>query len=155
MPIEIERKYLVDFSKWIHLNKPKGAFFKQGYLFADPNKTIRIRLTEESGYLTIKGLSVGASRPEFEYEIPMQEAKELLDNFATSCLTKTRYKMPFKNKIWEVDVFHEENEGLIVAEIELQHESEAFDIPDWIGEEVTGHKRYYNSNISIHPFKNW
>ncbi len=155
MGIEIERKFLVNQEIWNTLEKPEGEFYRQGYLLTDPTKTIRVRQTSEKGFLTIKGISVGASRAEFEYEIPREEAKELLDQFSVSELSKIRYKILFENKLWEVDEFLGENEGLMVAEIELESEDETFSIPDWIGEEVTGEKKYYNSNLTQLPFKNW
>ncbi len=155
MGVEIERKYLVLQEKWDNLVKPEGLFFRQGYLLTDPNKTIRVRLTENAGYLTIKGLSVGASRPEFEYIIPADEAKELLDNFAVAEIKKVRYKISFDNKVWEIDEFLGDNLGLIIAEIELNDEAEKFNLPDFIGEEVTGNNKYYNSSLSVNPFKNW
>ena len=155
MGIEIERKFLVKQEIWAQLEKPDGEFYRQGYLLTDPTKTIRVRQTSEKGFLTIKGISVGASRAEFEYEIPHEEAKELLDQFSVSELSKIRYKILFENKLWEVDEFLGENEGLMVAEIELQSEDETFSTPNWFGEEVTGEEKYYNSNLTLLPFKNW
>lgn len=155
MPLEIERKYLVNKEIWQETQKPKGMFFRQGYLLTDPNKTIRVRVTDTKSYLTIKGLSIGATRPEFEYEIPKDEAEQLLDMFAISDLTKIRYKVLFNNKLWEVDEFLGNNMGLIVAEIELESEDEAFDLPNWVEKEVTGENEYYNSNLSLFPYKNW
>lgn len=155
MPLEIERKYLVNKEKWNEADKPKGQFFRQGYLLIDPNKTIRVRVTDTKSFLTIKGLSVGATRPEFEYEIPKDEAEQLLDMFATSDLTKIRYKVLFNEKLWEIDEFLGENEGLIVAEIELEREEESFDLPAWLEKEVTGDDKYYNSNLSVLPYKKW
>lgn len=155
MALEIERKFLVDKSIWANTEKPRGNFIRQGYISADPNKTIRVRLTDEKAFLTIKGKSVGATRAEFEYEIPQNDAKELLDNFSESELSKTRYKIDFGGKTWEVDVFEGNNEGLIVAEIELDSENEEFLKPDWIDVEVTDDVRYFNSNLTKKPFKNW
>lgn len=155
MGIEIERKFLVKQEIWAQLEKPDGEFYRQGYLLTDPTKTIRVRQTSEKGFLTIKGISIGASRSEFEYEIPQEEAKDLLDQFSVSELSKIRYKILFENKLWEVDEFLGENKGLMVAEIELKSEDETFTIPDWIGEEVTGEEKYYNSNLTLLPFKNW
>lgn len=155
MGLEIERKFLVNHLKWAATEKPKAEFYRQGYLLTDPNKTIRVRATDKKGFMTIKGKSEGASRAEFEYEIPKEEAIQLLDMFAVSDLTKYRYKTIFAEKLWEVDVFLGENEGLIVAEIELSSEDEIFDLPDWAMEEVTGEKKYYNSNLSTLPFKKW
>lgn len=155
MALEIERKYLVHHEQWDSFNKPTGQLYRQGYILKDPNKTIRVRVTDTSAYLTIKGASVGATRTEFEYEIPKEEAIELLDNFAVSELSKIRYKILHTEKLWEVDVFLGTNEGLIVAEIELLSEDEAYEIPEWISVEVTGDNKYYNSNLSVNPFKNW
>lgn len=152
---EIERKYLVDHTKWLQLDKPKGEQNRQGYILTDPQKTIRIRVTETHAYLTIKGLNIGATRPEYEYEIPAEEAKELLDKFAISELSKIRCKIPFKGKLWEVDQFLGDNEGLIVAEIELKSEDEQYDLPECVTKEVTGEEKYYNSNLAIHPYKKW
>jgi CYTH domain-containing protein len=152
---EIERKFLVHHVQWHQLDKPAGQLYRQGYLLLDPQKTIRVRLTPGSGFLTIKGLNVGATRPEFEYEIPQEEAIALLDNFCMAELSKIRYKIVYEGKVWEIDEFHGDNSGLIVAEIELNSEAEVFKIPSWIDREVTGEEQYYNSNLSIAPFKNW
>lgn len=155
MGLEIERKFLVNKDKWNNIEKPDKSYIRQGYLLTDPDKTIRIRLTDHSGFLTIKGRSVGATRLEYEYEIPKEDALQLFDNFSINSLSKMRYKILFQNKVWEVDEFLGDNAGLMVAEIELTEETEQFEIPDWIGLEVTGIEKYYNSNLSINPFKNW
>ncbi|RBQ04629.1 CYTH domain-containing protein [Pedobacter miscanthi] len=152
---EIERKFLIDQQKWDNLNKPEGKLFRQGYLLTDKDKTIRVRATETKGFLTIKGLTVGASRLEYEYEIPVAEANELLDNFSVSELSKTRYEIQFHGKLWEVDVFAGDNEGLVIAEIELESEDETFDLPDWVTKEVTEEAKYYNANLTVRPFKDW
>jgi len=152
---EIERKFLIDQQKWDNLNKPEGKLFRQGYLLTDKDKTIRVRATETKGFLTIKGQTIGATRLEYEYEIPVTEATELLDNFAVSELSKTRYEIKFNDKLWEVDVFSGDNLGLIVAEIELESEDETFDLPDWVSTEVTEEAKYYNSNLTVKPFKDW
>ncbi|WP_293312095.1 CYTH domain-containing protein [Pedobacter sp. UBA5917] len=152
---EIERKFLIDQTKWDNLNKPVGKLLRQGYLLTDKDKTIRVRATETKGFLTIKGQTIGASRLEYEYEIPVTEATELLDNFSVSELSKTRYEIEFSGKLWEVDVFSDDNKGLIVAEIELESEDETFDLPDWVAKEVTEEEKYYNSNLTVKPFKNW
>lgn len=152
---EIERKYLVDQEKWQQLEKPAGELYRQGYLLTDPQKTIRVRVTPTKGFITIKGITVGATRSEYEYEIPLSEAGELLDNFSAAVLSKTRYKIVYKNKTWEVDVFLGDNAGLIVAEIELESEEEVFEIPEWVGNEVTGDKKYYNANLTIRPYNDW
>lgn len=152
---EIERKFLIDLEKWQRLSKPQGQLYRQGYLSTDPSRTIRVRLTETTGYITVKGISINATRSEYEYEIPASEAKELLDSFSVSELSKTRYKIDHNGKVWEVDEFSGDNSGLIIAEIELTSEDEYFDMPDWVGEEVTGEERYYNSSLTIKPYKNW
>ncbi len=152
---EIERKFLINQQKWDSLIKPAGKQFRQGYLLTDKDKTVRVRATETKGFLTIKGQTVGASRLEYEYEIPLSEAVELLDHFSQAELSKTRYEIVFEGKIWEVDVFSGRNEGLIVAEIELESETETFSLPDWISHEVTEEEKYYNSNLTISPYKDW
>lgn len=152
---EIERKYLVNHFEWDKADKPSGQLYRQGYLVIGLNKSIRVRQTPDKGYLTIKGISVGATRKEYEYEIPLDEARELLDNFSISELSKIRYRINFENKIWEVDEFLGQNSGLILAEIELQNENEIYDFPDWLGIEVTADQKYYNPNLAINPYKNW
>lgn len=152
---EIERKFLIDQQKWDSLNKPAGKLFRQGYLLTDKDKTIRVRATETKGFLTIKGLTVGATRLEYEYEIPLTEAVELLDHFSQAELSKIRYEIPFEGKVWEVDVFSGDNDGLIVAEIELESETETFSLPEWVSREVTQEEKYYNSNLTINPYKDW
>jgi CYTH domain-containing protein len=114
-----------------------------------------VRLTETKGFLTIKGISAGATRLEYEYEIPAIEAQELLDHFCISELSKIRYNIEFKNRIWEVDEFLGDNAGLFIAEIELKSEEEVFELPEWITTEVTEDEKYYNSNLTINPYKNW
>jgi len=152
---EVERKFLVDDVKWNLLVKPAGKQLRQGYILTDPEKTIRVRQAENKGYLTIKGKNIGATRLEYEYEIPVEEAKELLAQFAVSELSKIRYEISFAGKTWEVDEFSGDNAGLIVAEIELDDENEAFEIPDWVTKEVTTEEKYYNSNLTLVPYKNW
>ena len=155
MGIEIERKFLVNHEQWEKLVKPAGEFYRQGYLLTDPQKTVRVRQTSDNGFLTIKGISVGATRAEYEYEIPFEEAKELLDQFAVAELSKVRYKIAIENHIWEIDVFSGKNEGLIVAEIELKSEDEKFVLPAWIDREVTAEEKYYNSNLVTKPYSDW
>ncbi len=155
MGIEIERKYLVNKEKWNKVSKPEKHFYRQGYLLTEPDKTIRVRVTDTHGYITIKGHSIGISRTEFEYEIPQKDAIQLLDNFTKSVIAKVRYKITYKNKLWEVDEFLEDNLGLIIAEIELKNENEKYELPDWVGQDVTNDERFYNSFLSINPYKNW
>lgn len=155
MALEIERKFLVNKSKWNALEKNGKFFLRQGYVLNDPDKTIRVRITDSAAYLTIKGRSVGATRSEFEYEIPKEDAVKLLDQFSVSGIEKYRHEIPYKGKLWEVDEFLGDNLGLVVAEIELESEEETFELPDWIEKEVTGEEKYYNSNLSVRPFKRW
>jgi len=155
MAVEIERKYLVDVENWNRSEKGVKHFYRQGYILTEPEKTIRVRVTDDSGFVTIKGRSVGAARPEYEYPIPKQDAIELLDQFCSSEISKYRYTVQFADKVWEVDEFLGENEGLIVAEIELTDEDEIFQVPAWVSKEVTGIKEYYNANLAERPFKYW
>jgi adenylate cyclase len=157
MPLEIERKFLVDHSKWNALTKPKSNYFIQGYLHSEPGKTIRVRATNVKGFITIKGKSTadGLSRSEFEYEIPKQEALELLSIFTKKTIEKNRYEIPFEGNVWEVDVFEGDNFGLIVAEIELKSINQIFAKPDWVREDVTSDFRYFNSALIESPFKDW
>lgn len=154
--IEIERKYLVtsfDFKKEVF----RENHIAQGYLNSNPERTVRIRIKGKKAYLTIKGIGneSGASRLEWEREIPVEEAKQLLKLCEKGIIEKTRYEVKSGNHIIEIDEFHGENEGLLMAEIELQNEDESIQKPNWLGMEVTGDKRYYNSYLSLNPFKNW
>lgn len=153
MPKEIERKFLAGDGPWRHQT---AVTFRQGYLNRDRDRTVRVRVAGEQGYLTIKGLTVGATRLEYEYEIPFSHACELLDTLCERPLIeKNRYQIEHAGKRWEVDEFFGDNEGLVVAEIELDREDEPLDIPDWVGREVTADPRYFNVNLTTHPFKNW
>ncbi len=153
MGIEIERKFLLNNDDWRSLGAP--IHFAQGYLVADGEKTVRVRVAGVKGFLTIKGRSQGISRKEFEYEIPVDEALELLRLCTIPTIEKYRTKILYEGKIWEVDEFEGQNNGLIVAEIELNSEDEIFAVPPWIGHEVTGDFRYFNSYLARNPFKNW
>lgn len=155
MNIEIERKFLVDKSLWAKQEKPSGVFIRQGYLVIEPAKTIRVRIKGVHGFLTIKRVTTGAKRDEFEYEIPKDDALELLQNYATASLTKMKYKIVVESKVWEVDGFLDDSAGLIIAEIELKNENESFNLPQWIAKEVTGDERYCNSYLSVNPFRKW
>ncbi len=155
MPIEIERKFLVNRNLWGKIAKHQGIHYRQGYLVAEAGKTIRVRVTDLYGYITIKGASTEMSRSEFEYKIPKGDAEELLNLFAVSELSKIRYKIEYAGKLWEVDEFLGDNSGLLMAEIELTSEEEEFQLPEWIEAEVTGDKRYYNSYLSQNPFNTW
>lgn len=156
MGVEIERKFLVDHEKWNKLAKPEGKHYKQGYIFSDETRTVRIRVAAGKGYITLKGGRQGKmSRSEFEYEIPAADAGEMLRTLAQNGTEKIRYEIPAAGFTWEVDEFSGDNEGLIVAEIELNSEDDEFEIPEWITEEVTDDHRYANSNLAVHPFKYW
>jgi CYTH domain-containing protein len=124
-------------------------------LLTNPDKTIRVRTKGNNGYITIKGKTVGASRPEFEYEIPIADANELIDSFCANLIEKTRHIVIHDNKTWEIDEFKDLNEGLIVAEIELTSEDEKYSIPNWVDKNVTDDLRYANSNLTIKPYKTW
>ncbi|MCX6281901.1 MAG: CYTH domain-containing protein [Bacteroidetes bacterium] len=155
MALEIERKFLVNPIQWSELPKPPGTLYRQGYLSDEPFKTIRVRVAGEKGFLTIKGPSVQTVRQEFEFEVPLSDAIELLGLFCPDQVEKVRYRILFNQKIWEVDVFGGQNKGLILAEIELNHAGESFGIPSWIGREVTDDPRYYNSYLASNPFSRW
>jgi CYTH domain-containing protein len=154
MGIEIERKFLLTGNSWKQLSE--GSAYRQGYLNSVKERTVRVRTIDDKGFLTIKGISVGATRVEYEYEIPFGDAETLLDDLCERPLIeKTRYKISYGGCIWEVDEFFGENEGLIVAEIELESEDQSFDKPEWVGEEVTGDPRYFNSNLIKEPYSRW
>jgi len=155
MGVEIERKFLVDHRLWKQVKKPAGTHYRQGYLLDDKKRTVRIRVTDKQAYITLKGAAKGISRPEFEYKIPKADAVELLEAFSAPQVEKIRYRIRYGGKLWEVDEFKSANAGLIVAEIELKEENETFKKPAWVTDEVSDDQRYYNSNLSIHPFKTW
>jgi CYTH domain-containing protein len=155
MACETERKYLTNHLLASALHNCKGTYIKQGYILAEPAKTIRIRIYNEQAFITIKGETIGFTRPEFEYEIPKNDALEMLQLFAQKLIEKTRYRIAHCGFTWEVDVFHGQNSGLIIAEIELPSENTEFSLPLWIAAEVTGDKRYYNSYLAEKPFSQW
>jgi len=154
MGVEIERKFLVEGDAWRTLGE--STLLRQGYLSTDATRTVRVRIDGERAFLTIKGKSVGASRGEWEYPIPVAEAAELLDTLCQQPLVeKLRHRIAIGAHTWEVDEFLGANAGLVVAEIELGSEDEAFRKPDWIGREVTGDARYFNSRLISHPYSQW
>lgn len=154
MGIEIEKKFLLTGAGWKKL--ASGTTYRQGYLSTVKERTVRVRTIAGKGFLTIKGISVGASRLEYEYEIPLEDANSLLDELCEKPLIeKNRYKIEFSGFTWEVDEFFGENDGLVVAEIELESEDQSFDRPEWVGEEVTGDARYFNSNLIKKPYSQW
>ncbi|MCL2789156.1 MAG: CYTH domain-containing protein [Desulfobulbus sp.] len=151
---EIERKFLLTGDGWRGL--ADGIEYRQGYLCADRERIVRVRLAGGRGFLTVKGPTAGAGRDEYEYEIPAAEARAMLD---TLCLEpqieKKRCTIPYQGHIWEVDEFFGANQGLILAEIELSAENEPFERPDWVGKEVTGDVRYYNAMLCRFPYRDW
>jgi adenylate cyclase len=153
--VEIERKFLVEKEKWSLTPKPDGVSYIQGYLSIDKDKIVRARVAGDQGFLTIKGKSETFSHPEFEYLIPVEDARELIFQYTTTRIEKTRTRIPGGDHVWEVDEFHGENEGLLMAEIELKSPEDLFEKPAWLGKEVTSDKRYYNSYLSIYPFRTW
>jgi CYTH domain-containing protein len=154
MPREIERKFLVSNDEW--RSEAHGKRYRQGYLSTVKERTVRVRTAGDQGFLTIKGTTVGATRPEYEYKIPVVEANEILDQLCERpIIEKTRYRVAHAGLVWEVDEFEGENRGLITAEVELRNELQSVSLPQWIGEEVTGDPRYFNANLVARPFTTW
>ncbi len=153
MPIEIERKFLLKNDSW----RPGagGSEYRQGYLAADAERSVRVRQSGQKAWLAVKGAGEGIARLEFEYEIPVADAEELLKLCRPTIIEKTRYLLRQGKHCWEIDEFHGDNEGLLLAEIELDDADEAFDKPDWLGEEVTHDPRYYNAMLSTNPYCRW
>lgn len=152
MATEIERKFLVCNDHW---RTQHGVRYSQGYLNRDRERTVRVRIAGDRGFLTIKGRSVGASRAEFEYEIPLADAQEMLALCDGPLVEKVRHLVPHAGMTWEVDEFLGDNAGLVVAELELNSEDQPFERPDWLGEEVTSDPRYFNSTLATQPFSRW
>jgi len=151
---EIERKFLVIGEQW--RRTAEGMRYRQGFLSTEAERTVRVRIAGSRGSITIKGKNVGARRAEFEYEIPVTEAEQMLDSLCKRPLIeKVRYTLAIGPHTWEIDVFEGDNAGLVVAEIELGSEAEAFEKPDWVGKEVTDDPRYFNSNLVARPYSTW
>lgn len=154
MAKEIERKFLVKGDAWRSL--AEGVSYRQGYLNSQKERTVRIRTVGEKAYLTVKGPTRGVTRTEFEYEIPYEDCLAMLEELAEKpIIEKKRYRIPAGSYVWEVDEFFGVNEGLILAEIELPSEDAVFEKPDWIGEEVSGEPRYFNSSLVANPYSVW
>lgn len=154
MGFEIERKFLVTGTAW--KGPAEGVFTRQGYLSSAADRTVRVRIAGNEGFLTVKGKSQGLSRAEFEYAIPVEDAAAMLEGLCEKPLIeKTRYRVPFGARIWEVDEFHGANAGLVVAEMELESLDEEPDLPPWVGREVSQDARYYNANLAKRPFTTW
>lgn len=153
MATEIERKFLVTSDAW--RDGQSGVLLQQGYLSRDPDRTVRVRIAGEAAFLTIKGRSKGLTRSEFEYPLPLDEARELLALCLPPLIEKRRHEVPHGGHVWEIDEFFGDNAGLIVAELELPAEDTAFEAPPWLGREVSDDPRYFNSNLSQRPFTRW
>ena len=154
MGVEIERKFLLAGDGWRALGEP--VLLRQGYLSSNPERTVRVRVEGGQGTMTIKGKSVGATRGEWEYPIPLADANELLNRLCEQpIIEKYRRRIPFAGKVWEVDEFLGANHGLVVAEVELDAEGQQFDKPEWIGAEVTDDPRYFNSSLIRNPYSTW
>jgi adenylate cyclase len=153
MPHEIERKFLVTGDAWRHSGA--GVEFQQGYLSSVKERVVRVRLEGDRAALTIKGLTTGITRAEFEYAIPPGDARSLLALCEQPLIQKTRYRLSVGDVVWEIDEFHGDNEGLVVAEVELESPDQAFERPTWLGREVSDDPRYFNANLVRHPYRHW
>ena len=154
MDREIERKFLVKIEEW--QPKSKGNLYLQGYLSTVKERVVRVRVTGDKGFLTVKGMTERFSRPEFEYEIPVRDAHQMLDTLCElPLIEKNRYREEHKGMIWEIDVFLGDNKGLVLAEVELESATQQFTLPPWIGEEVSEDPRYFNANLIKNPFRQW
>jgi adenylate cyclase len=153
MPSEIERKFLVADDSW--RDGTPGVRIAQGYLTQDPERTVRVRIAGERAWLTIKGRTEGISRAEFEYAIPAADALALLGLCLPSVIDKTRHEVSFGGHLWEIDVFHGENDGLVTAEVELADEAISPELPPWVGAEVSADPRYFNARLAAVPYAKW
>ncbi|MGD1854821.1 MAG: CYTH domain-containing protein [Leptolyngbyaceae cyanobacterium] len=154
MAKEIERKFLLKDDSWRSL--AEGCYYCQGYIPTQGKQTVRARIAGDQGYLTLKGPAKGISRSEFEYKIPIADAQSILNELCVQPLIeKYRYRISYGDVVWEVDEFLGDNQGLILAEVELTHAEQVIQLPAWIDQEVTGDPRYYNSNLVRYPFKHW
>lgn len=155
MATEIERKFLVVDDSW-RASVFRSTPYRQGYLAGGKSSSVRVRTSDSGAWLNIKGATLGVRRREYEYPIPQSDAEQMLAELCDGALIeKTRHFVEYEGKIWEVDVFEGDNEGLVVAEVELESETEPFARPSWVGEEVSNDTRYYNVCLASHPFKSW
>jgi adenylate cyclase len=155
MATEIERKFLLVSDEWRHLIS-RSESFRQGYLSSSKRASVRVRMADNVATLNIKGMTLGVQRPEYEYEIPLHDAVELLDALCERPLIeKTRHFIEFGGKLWEIDEFHGDNAGLIVAEVELDSPDEVIAMPVWAGKEVSHLERYYNVRLTQYPYSQW
>lgn len=155
MATEIERKFLVAKENLARIQPERSVRMRQGYLSRAPGRTVRVRIEDDRAFLTIKGRASGLARPEFEYEIPLADASALLEMADGPLVEKVRHYVPFGGLVWEVDEFFGDNEGLVVAEVELSREDQAFEKPDFVGAEVTSDPRYLNSRLAVEPYSTW
>lgn len=153
MGVEIERKFLLADDSWRH--GAVGIAYAQGYLSRGTGRTVRVRIAGEKSFLTIKGPVSGITRDEFEYQIPLEDARKMIPLCDGEIIQKTRYRIPFSNHVWEIDEFHGANQGLLVAEVEMRDPHEIVTLPSWVGAEVTGDPRYYNSALVSKPYSSW
>jgi adenylate cyclase len=154
MATEIERKFLVNTKLWQPLTA--GTLYRQGYLSSANDRVVRVRIAGVDGFLTVKGLTTGVSRLEFEYPIPLDDAAMMIDRLCERPLIeKTRHREIFAGRTWEIDVFHGDNDGLIIAEVELVHPEDEVELPAWTGAEVSNDLRYFNNNFAANPYRNW
>ena len=152
MALEIEHKYLVDNALWKNITPQKSAHIAQAYLCIEPKSTIRIRIKDTQAFLTIKSKSIEDTRDEFEYEIPLSDAQHMMKNMCSNAIEKIRHYYTYEGKLWEVDEFKGDNEGLIIAEIELNKADEDYLIPNWAIKNVSSDRNYANSNLTKKPF---
>lgn len=152
MPLEIERKFLVSGTSW---RNGTGCRCCQGYLNQDKERTVRVRITDQRAFLCVKGITKGASRAEFEYGIPVGDARQLLKICEGQIIEKIRHTVFYKGLKWEVDEFLGDNKGLVIAEVELDSEDQIFEKPQWVGRDVTDDPRYFNSSLAARPFNKW
>jgi CYTH domain-containing protein len=154
MAQEIERKYLLRSDAW--RQGAEGIVYRQGYLCVDPERTVRVRVIGEQGTLTIKGKTEGIARAEYEYSIPVADANSMLDQLCfRPLIEKTRYRVEHGGLVWEIDDFAGENQGLVMAEVELHRPDQEIELPGWVGQEVSDDSRYYNANLVEHPYSQW
>lgn len=155
MALEVEHKFLLANNDW-RQQIMHSEVFKQGYLSSQPTSSIRVRICEHRAWLNIKSATIGTHRHEYEYEIPLADAEEILSHLCNKPLIeKTRHYVRHRDNLWEIDEFEGANQGLIVAEIELDEIGQSFDKPEWLGIEVTDDLRYYNNNLALHPYSEW
>lgn len=154
MKFEIERKFLIISNEWRKL--ARGVKYRQGYLSTMAERVVRVRTIGNIGFLSVKGRVKGIRRLEYEYEIPIDDANDILNHLCERpIIEKIRYKINYQGFVWEIDEFLGENQGLILAEVELQHENQKIELPHWVGDEVSEDQRYFNYSLVKHPYKNW